>query len=259
MVAERARVAVNNFAMDDHISAVVTIIGMTCDVMGGLYLAYDLLGGENGPLARLTKIVNYSVLLTLLFLITMGFKFALIVGIAFGTALGLHFDRAGRSIPDTFKFLLLTAILRSVAIAAAVSLKENYVIALVMGVLVFGMSMILPKLKISPVSLYNSAKRPQLSWRQVLIALSLMGVALASGLLGASIAHGDARTIGFVFKFGLTFGFAIFVTSIVSPLIEWYSDNLPPQSFGTAGVALFIIGFVIQAIPSFATIFDATK
>ncbi len=245
--------------MDEHFSAVITIIGMTCDVMGGLYLAYDLLGGENGPLARLTKIVNYSVLLVLLFLSTMGLKFALIVGIAFGTSLGLHFDRAGRSIPETQKFLLLTATMRGVAIAIAVWLKENHILGLVMGVLVFAMSMLLPRFKISPSALYMSGKRPQLSWRQFLIAFALMSVSIASGLVGASIAHGDARTVGFVIKFGLTFGFAIFVVSTVSPLIEWYSDNLPPQSFGTMGVILFIIGFVIQAIPSFATIFNATR
>jgi hypothetical protein len=86
-----------------------------------------------------------------------------------------------------------------------------------------------------------------------------MAIATGSGLLGASIAHGDAKTINFVIRFGLTFGFAIFVVSTVSPLIEWYSDNLPPQTFGTAGVVLFIIGFVIQAIPSVATIFDVAK
>ncbi len=245
--------------MDDHLSAVITIVGMTCDVMGGLYLAYDLLGGENGPLARLTKIVNYSVLLVLLFLTTMGFKFAVIVGIAFGTSLGLHFDRAGRNLPETQKFLLFTAVLRGAAIAIAVWLKENHILGLVMGALVFAMSMILPRLKISPSALYMSGKRPQLSWKQFIIAFVLMSVAIGSGLVGASIAHGDARTVGFVLKFGLTFGFAIFVVSTVSPLIEWYSDNLPPQSFGTAGVKLFIIGFVIQAIPSIATIFDVAK
>lgn len=232
---------------------------MTCDVMGGLYLAYDLLGGENGPLARLTKVVNYSVLLVLLFVATMGFKFALIVGIAFGTALGLHFDRAGRAIPDTTKFLVFTAVLRSAAITVAVCLKENILLGLVMGLFVFVMSMVLPKFKISPVALYASGKKPQLSWKQVIIALLLMGIAITSGLAGASIAHGDARTIGFVIKFGLTFGFAIFVISTVSPIIEWYSDHLPPQSFGTGGVMLFIIGFIIQAIPSVATIFDVAK
>lgn len=246
--------------MDDHLSAIITIIGMTCDVMGGLYLAYDLLGGENGPLARLTKVVNYSVLLTLLFVTTMGLKFSLIVGFAFGTALGLHFDRAGRNIPDTGKFLLGTAFLRASAITAAVLLKENNIIlAGVMGALVFLMSFVLPKLKISPTQLYISAKKPQLNLKQLGIAAVLMFVAVGSGLFGASIAHGDSQTIGFVVKFGLTFGFSILIVTSVSPLIEWYSDNLPPQSFGTAGIALFITGFVIQAIPSFATIFDATK
>lgn len=245
--------------MDDHLSAVITIIGMTCDVMGGLYLAYDLLGGENGPLARLTKVVNYSVLMTLLFLTTMGLKFSLIVGFAFGTALGLHFDRAGRNIPDTTKFLLFTAVLRGAAIASAVWLKENCLLGLVMGAIVFTMSMTLPMLKISPLSLYQSGKKPQLNLKQLSIAAVLMLVAIGSGLAGASIVHGDSQTVGFVMKFGLTFGFAILVVTSVSPLVEWYSDNLPPQSFGTAGIALFITGFIIQAIPSFATIFDATK
>ena len=245
--------------MDEHIAAVITVIGMTCDVMGGLYLAYDLLGGENGPLARLTKIVNYSVLLVLLFLTTMGLKFALIVGIAFGTALGLHFDRAGKGIPDTYKFLLLTAILRGSAITGAVSLKENYILGLTMGILVFTMSMVLPKMRISPSMLYHSGKKPQLTLKQVIIALGLMAAAIGSGLLGASIAHGDAQTITFVIRFGVTFGFAIFVVSTISPLIEWYSDHLPPQTFGTAGVVLFIVGFLIQSIPSIATIFDVAK
>jgi len=245
--------------MDDHVAAIITVIGMTCDVMGGLYLAYDLLGGENGPLARLTKIVNYSVLLVLLFLPTMGLKFALIVGISFGTALGLNFDRAGKGIPDTNKFLLGTAVLRGSAITGAVALKENYTLGLTMGVLVFIMSMVLPRFKISPTMLYNSGKKPQLTLKQVLIALSLMACAIGSGLIGASIAHGSAQTVTFVIKFGVTFGFAIFVVSTVSPVIEWYSDNLPPQTFGTAGVMLFIIGFLIQAIPSVATIFDVAK
>lgn len=245
--------------MDNHLQAIITVIGMTCDVMGGLYLAYDLLGGENGPLARLTKMVNYSVLMTLLFLIPMGLKFSLIVGIAFGTALGLHFDRAGRSIPDTNKFLLASALLRSIAIAVAICVTSSYGLAIVMGVLVFIMSWVLPKFRISPATIYQSSTKPQLHWKQLVIAIAVAGAALSSGLLGASITHGDAETILFVIKFALTFGMAILVVTTLSPLIEWYSDHLPPKSFGTAGIILFISGFIIQAIPSFATIFDMTK
>jgi len=242
--------------MDNHTSAVITVIGMTCDVIGGLYLAYDLLGGENGPLARLTKVVNYSVLMILLFLFPMGLKFSLIVGVAFGTALGLHFDRIGKNIPDTYRFLVCVAALRAVATGIAVSLKANIVLALVIAVAVFALSLLLPKFKISPVSVYQSGKKPQLNFKQLLLAVILAGSATAVGLFGASITGGDKTTIQFSLIFGMTFGMAIMVVTSVSPLIEWYSDHLPPKSFGTAGVILFITGFVIQSIPSFATIFD---
>ena len=36
---------------------------MACDLVGGLYLAYDLFGGEKGPLSTLTRLVNYSLLM----------------------------------------------------------------------------------------------------------------------------------------------------------------------------------------------------
>jgi membrane-bound ClpP family serine protease len=35
--------------IDRHVIAGISIAGTVCDVMGGLYLAYDLLGGNNGP------------------------------------------------------------------------------------------------------------------------------------------------------------------------------------------------------------------
>jgi hypothetical protein len=46
--------------MDHHIVAAVSISGISLDVLGGLYLAYDLLGGQHGPLRLLTRIVTYS-------------------------------------------------------------------------------------------------------------------------------------------------------------------------------------------------------
>jgi len=38
--------------MDHHIIAAVSISGISLDVLGGLYLAYDLLGGQHGSVAR---------------------------------------------------------------------------------------------------------------------------------------------------------------------------------------------------------------
>lgn len=245
--------------MDNHLSAVITLIGMACDVLGGLYLAYDLLGGENGPLAQLTKIVNYSLLMILLFLFPMGLKFSLIVGIAFGTALGLHFDRIGKNIPDTNRFLFGVAVLRAVATGIAISLKASLVLAIVIAAAVFAMSLVLPKLRVSPTALYQSSKKPQLNFKQLIVAAFLAVSATAAGICGASIAGGDKTAVYFSILFGITFGMTVMVVTSVSPLIEWYSDHLPPKSFGIAGVILFISGFVIQAIPSLATIFEAAQ
>src|SRR4051812_5565288 len=71
--------------MDHHIVATVSIAGTCLDVLGSLYLAYDLLGGQHGPLRLLTKAVTYS----LLFGIGYGLGLGLIFGIAAGAATGI--------------------------------------------------------------------------------------------------------------------------------------------------------------------------
>ena len=48
--------------IDRHTLALISIVGSSLDVLGALYLAYDLLGGEHGPLRTLTRGVTYGVL-----------------------------------------------------------------------------------------------------------------------------------------------------------------------------------------------------
>lgn len=47
--------------MDHHTLAAVSITRTCLDVLGSLYLAYDLLGGQHGPLRLLTRAVTYSI------------------------------------------------------------------------------------------------------------------------------------------------------------------------------------------------------
>jgi hypothetical protein len=49
--------------MDHHTVAAISIAGSCLDVVGSLYLAYDLLGGQHGPLRLITRIVTYSIIL----------------------------------------------------------------------------------------------------------------------------------------------------------------------------------------------------
>jgi hypothetical protein len=47
--------------VDHHTVAAVSITGTCLDVIGSLYLAYDFLGGQHGPLRLLTRAVTYSI------------------------------------------------------------------------------------------------------------------------------------------------------------------------------------------------------
>jgi hypothetical protein len=109
----------------------VSMIGMTFDSVGGLYLAYDLLGGNDGPLSRLTRIVNYSLMFFLIFILGFSLKFALVAGIGLGTATAFHMQRISHEQPETRKFLFFVSVLRGVSIYWATTFVMSGTAALV--------------------------------------------------------------------------------------------------------------------------------
>ena len=66
------------------------------DVLGGLYLAYDLLGGQNGPLRLLTRMVTYSIVFGAGYGLGLGFFFGLASGAATGLTLAIELQRAAQ-------------------------------------------------------------------------------------------------------------------------------------------------------------------
>ena len=82
--------------MDHHAVAAVSITGICLDVLGGLYLAYDLLGGQNGPLRLLTKVVTYSIVFGIGYGIGLGFFFGVASGAATGITIAIELDRTAR-------------------------------------------------------------------------------------------------------------------------------------------------------------------
>jgi len=105
---------------NDHLSAQVTLVGMSLDLIGGLYLAYDLLGGDKGPLSTLTRCVTYSVIVIACVGFSMGLKFGLLAGAGLGIALGLHLERIGRGQKETTAFLFALGLVRATAAPAGV-------------------------------------------------------------------------------------------------------------------------------------------
>ncbi|MGB6545861.1 MAG: hypothetical protein WBE97_09590, partial [Candidatus Acidiferrales bacterium] len=70
--------------IDHHTVASVSIAGSCLDVLGSLYLAYDLLGGKHGPLRLLTRAVTYSIVFGLGYGLGLGPFFGVLAGAATG-------------------------------------------------------------------------------------------------------------------------------------------------------------------------------
>src|ERR1700722_20149254 len=83
-------------SIDRHTLALISIIGSSLDVLGALYLAYDLLGGEHGPLRTLTRGVTYGVLFGAGYGLALGPMFGLASGAPHGITLAWEFSRAAR-------------------------------------------------------------------------------------------------------------------------------------------------------------------
>src|SRR5271169_3536510 len=87
--------------IDRHMLALVSITGSSLDVLGALYLAYDLLGGEHGPLRTLTRGVTYGALFGAGYGLGLGPVFGLATGLAHGLTLAWEFSRASRGRPKS--------------------------------------------------------------------------------------------------------------------------------------------------------------
>src|ERR1035438_1884393 len=84
--------------MDHHAVAAVSITGTCLDVLGSLYLAYDLLGGQYGPLRLLTRAVTYSIVFGIGYGIGLGPFFGLASGIAIGITTAIELNREARGL-----------------------------------------------------------------------------------------------------------------------------------------------------------------
>src|SRR6516162_11430304 len=84
--------------MNHHTVAAISIAGTCLDVLGSLYLAYDPLGGQHGPLRLLTRAVTYSIVFGVGYGLGLGLIFGLASGIATGVTLAIELNRAARGL-----------------------------------------------------------------------------------------------------------------------------------------------------------------
>jgi hypothetical protein len=235
--------------LNPYTSAVISMTGMTFDSIGGLYLAYDLLGGERGPLSKITRIVTYSVLAVFFYAFAFNLKFALICGIGMGSIFGLQLYWIGAGKVVSHKMMVGISLARMVIMATGMSFLLPPVAALIVAVGSFMGSLFSQRLKVSPEYWYEASRKPTFNVRRLGIGLILGCMVTMLVYLGDTLCGASDR-LGVALHLGLTVGVGTAMVATVSPFVEWYADNLPPRSMGYFGAVMFMVGFYIQSIPS---------
>jgi hypothetical protein len=244
--------------MDHHTLAIVSIVGSCFDLLGALYLAYDLLGGEHGPLRAVTRGVTYGVLFATGYGIPLGPVFGIACGVTHGLTLGWEFSRASRGSRDPgFWYDATASAIRGCGHGIGAAWYFGPVFGLAFGAVSTVAQVAAYRIGIRPTMEYSPAPRPRITIRHLLAALNrTVGYGVAAAWLCAQLAHQPGRALSFGLRVGLTIGLVTAVSSACTPLVEWGADHVPEKRMGVFGIALILLGFSLQSVQYWVTLLD---
>jgi hypothetical protein len=243
--------------MDHHTVAEIAIAGSCLDVLGSLYLAYDLLGGPHGPLRLLTRAVTYSILFGLGYGLGLGVLFGVASGLALGVTIAIELNRTSKrqdhySLPWEAFF----SAIRATAFSAALYPKVGLRFALLYAVLLTGGQISAYLRGVRPSLRVTASKGPRfrsvLFWSTVLRTVGYIAAAL---ICSAIVRHVEHPWL-FATRLGVVTGLVTGVGMAFSPYIEYYADNIPQRRMGVFGVALMFCGFALQSLQYWLAVFD---
>jgi hypothetical protein len=245
--------------IDKHTLALVSIVGSSLDVLGALYLAYDLLGGEHGPLRTLTRGVTYGALFGAGFGLALGPVFGLASGVTHGITLAWEFSRASRRRPRPgIWYDAAMSAIRGGGFALGAAYLFGGTFGATFGALSTLGQAIAYRAGIRPTIDYQPAKRPRLTKHQFLAAVNrTVGYAVA-GYISALAAGQRAKALSVGVKAGLVIGVVTAIASSFTPFIEWSADRVPEKRMGVFGVGLILIGFTLQSVQYWLALLDVS-
>src|SRR5579864_3558528 len=235
--------------IDRHTLALISIVGSSLDVLGALYLAYDLLGGEHGPLRTLTRAVTYGVLFGTGYGLALGPVFGLASGVAHGITLAWEYSRASRHGPKPGFWLDTTAsAIRGCGFAVGASYSFGASFGITFGVLSTVGQALAYRVGIRPTADYRPATRPRLTRFQLLAAANRTVGYAVTGYLSSLVARQPEHAIAVGLRVGLALGVVTAIAGSCTPFIEWVADHVPEKRMGVFGVGLLLVGFALQSV-----------
>jgi len=228
-------------------------------MLGALYLAYDLLGGEHGPLRTLTRGVTYGALFGAGYGLALGPVFGLASGGAHGITLAWEFSRASRRGPKPgFWYDAAMSAIRGVGFALGAAYLYGGTFGATFGALSTVGQVLGYRTGIRPTIDYQPATRPRLTKHQFLAAVNrTVGYAVA-GYISALTAHQRANALSVGVKAGLVIGVVTAIASACTPFIEWSADHVPEKRMGVFGVGMILIGFALQSVQYWLALLDVS-
>jgi hypothetical protein len=243
--------------VDHHTVALVSITGTCLDVLGTLYLAYDLLGGQHGPLRLLTRAVTYSVVFGIGYGLGLGFFFGLASGIATGITLAIEFNRAARGLAHYSLFWeALFSAIRGFGFAVGLYRIVGFGFATAFAVLITLGQIVAYSRGMRPSMDYSATRRPRLTRRQFWGTLIRTVGYMVTALICSAFIHHVEHAWSFAIRVGLVTGIVTGVGATVNPYIEYYADNLPERRLGVFGIGLILCGFALQSFQYWLALFD---
>ena len=243
--------------IDKHTLALISIVGSSLDVLGALYLAYDLLGGEHGPLRTLTRAVTYGAFFGIGYGLFLGPVFGLMSGIAHGITLAWEYSRASKGQPQS-GFWVDTGMsaIRGCGFALGASYLFGPAFGLTFGALSTAGQAIAYRFGIRPTVDYKPANRPRVTRFQILAALNRTAGYAVTGYVSCLIAQQREHAIAVGLRTGLALGVVTAIIGSCTPLIEWEADHVPQKRMGVIGIGLILIGFTLQSVQYWVALLD---
>ena len=243
--------------MDHHTVALVSVTGTCLDVLGSLYLAYDLLGGQHGPLRLITRAVTYSVVFGIGYGLGLGLFFGLSSGIATGITLAIELSRAARGLDHySLPWEGLFSAIRGLAFGAGLYRILGFGFAIAFAILITVGQVFAYSRGMRPALDYEASRRPRLTRRHFWgIVVRTVGYMVTALICSAFIHHVD-HAWSFAIRVGLVTGIVTGVGVTFNPYIEYYADNLPERRLGAFGIALIFCGFALQSLQYWLSLLD---